>query len=192
MRSAEQSILIQAPPKQVFDVLSDYDSYQEWMPNLVRSRAFAEEGDIIVYVECVLNYKGKEYSFVLEFTSDGQRIIRYRQIKVEGIKDISGEWALSETPEGVLVTGSVYVSMGLSIPKILVRRICRRLLREVLEAAKDRAMLHATPEEVLLNWEDGDEEKVRKLCRVIRQGDGVIHVWLLGKQYELRPVDREA
>ncbi len=98
LRNVEATRRPDASRDLLFDVLTDYDRYREWLPGIEHSRVLAHEGDIVV-----AEFKAAHYGperVPLEFIHSPPFSIRYNQIEHYGKPDIAGRWELSDPAEG--------------------------------------------------------------------------------------------
>jgi Polyketide cyclase / dehydrase and lipid transport len=107
LRRVEASAYIKVPRRLAFAVLAAYESYRDWMPDVLESRVLAAEGDISV-VELV----APEFSrgkFIVEFVVSPDDWLMYRQVDRYRQDGVSGRWDLDEADggESVVVRGSV-------------------------------------------------------------------------------------
>ena len=63
----------------LYEVLTDYDSYSEWMPLITRSKLLAREGDLAI-AEFEMQRPAKE-SFVVECIHTKNRLVLWRPIR---------------------------------------------------------------------------------------------------------------
>lgn len=83
---------------EMFGVLSDYDGYAEWAPDVVRSSVLVREGDVVV-AEFLSPYLiGDKY--VLEFVHSRPSSITYRQVDQYGSRGLQGSWQITAGGDG--------------------------------------------------------------------------------------------
>jgi hypothetical protein len=112
---AMRQILVQATKEQIFKLLTDYERYAQWAPDVAEAVVLAREGDVAVAEFDTPYWMRGRYQ--LEFVHVEPCAIMYRQ---QGQYDISwgrrlglhGSWRLSEPPQGagVLVTAEMTVT----------------------------------------------------------------------------------
>jgi hypothetical protein len=156
-------------------MLTAYDQYQDWLPEVTHSRVLAREGDIAV-VELVspLLVEGNLVLEVVHTPPDAaifSQADRYRQ------RGISGGWQL-RSDDSDQSPDSVVLSIEVEIPASIVNPAPRQRARAALNAAL--ATLHARSASLA----PGANEERRKILEVVRQAGG-LQVWLQGETYSL-------
>jgi ribosome-associated toxin RatA of RatAB toxin-antitoxin module len=100
------SRVIPAKMEAVFAVLSDYQSYPDWTPDVVAATVLAREGDIVV-AEFLSPFL-IEKKYVLEFLHSRPTSIVYKQVDQFGARGVRGAWQLEEAAGGgTTVTGTM-------------------------------------------------------------------------------------
>jgi hypothetical protein len=158
-------------------MLTAYDQYQDWLPEVTHSRVLAREGDIAV-VELVSPLL-MEGSLVLEVVHTPPEAAIFSQADRYRRRGISGGWQLrsdgnSQSP------GSVVLSIEVEIPANFVNPGPRQRARAAINAAL--ATLHARSASLA----PGISDERRKILEVVRQADG-LQVWLRGETFTLSP-----
>ena len=133
---AMRQIQVQATKEQIFELLTDYERYVHWTPDVVEAAVLAREGDVAV-AEFYTPYwmRGR---YQLEFVHVKPCAIMYRQ---QGQYETSwgrrlgmhGSWRLSEPPQGpgVLVTAEMTVTAA-PWCALTYRRLADQVLRRRL------------------------------------------------------------
>lgn len=142
MAEVSQSIEIKATPKQCYKVITDYESYPEFLDQLSEVEVSKKRGntaevtykiDVIKTISYTLKMKGKPDSH-LEWTF----------VKGDVMKDNHGYWELEEIKKGVtLATYNIDVRFGLLVPKSITKTLVGKSLPEMLKAFKKRIEKHA-------------------------------------------------
>ena len=102
-----ESRQIHATPEELFAVLTDYDRYAEWSPDVVASAVLVREGDVVVAeFQSPFLMDGK---YILEFVHSRPSSITYRQVDQHDSRGLQGTWMLSASPGSAetLVTGQM-------------------------------------------------------------------------------------
>jgi coenzyme Q-binding protein COQ10 len=137
MASATRSIVINAPPERVFDVIADYEHYPEFLPEVKSIRTSARQGsqvDIHYEVDVM-----KRIKYTLRMTEDRPKGLKWTFVEGEVMKDNTGGWVLEAQPDGK--TKAIYtvdVALGMLVPKALVTAMVESSLPKMLEAFKKR------------------------------------------------------
>ena len=143
--------VVDAPPEQVWEVISDYDSQSEWMPDLKEeSRVLErEDGDEICLSANDFPWPLADRTYKLRY--------RYEQETVDGVErfvatwsyvdgsgnidDIDGYWLVQPfdgDDERTLVRQQTIVDLGVSVPGFLMKRGSRNKLPNIIEALRER------------------------------------------------------
>jgi coenzyme Q-binding protein COQ10 len=137
MASAIRSIVINATPERVFDVIADYAHYPEFLPEVKSISTSGREGnqvDIHYEVDVM-----KRIHYTLRMTEDRPRGLSWTFVKGEVMKDNTGGWVLEATPDGkTKATYTVDVAVGLLVPRALVTKMVESSLPKMLESFKKR------------------------------------------------------
>lgn len=92
---------IRATPEELFAVLTDYEKYPDWSPDVVAAAVLVREGDIVVAeFQSPFLMDGK---YILEFVHTRPSSIAYRQVDQHDSRGLQGTWKLSASANGVTV-----------------------------------------------------------------------------------------
>jgi coenzyme Q-binding protein COQ10 len=137
MASATRSIVIDAPPERVFDVIADYQRYPEFLSEVKSIRTSDRIGnqvDIHYEVDVV-----KRIHYTLRMVEERPRALRWTFVKGEVMKDNRGSWTLEPTPDGkTRATYTLDVAVGLLVPRPLLAALVDSSLPKMLESFKKR------------------------------------------------------
>ncbi len=138
MAGATRSIVIDAPPDRVFDVIIDYDRYAEFLPEVKEAKAANRRGnevDVHYGIDLV-----KRIHYTLHHVEDRPRAVRWTFVKGELMRDNHGSWTLEPTPEGKThATYTIEVGVGPLVPRSIVNALVAQSLPKLLEAFKKRS-----------------------------------------------------
>jgi uncharacterized membrane protein len=142
MEHAEGTIVIDAPPDDVVDVIEDYESYPEWAE--VRRVDIRERGEggraTEVAFEVDVPVLGKA-SYTLRYRyAPGGTAISWDSIEAHGaVREIRGEYLLDELePDTTTVTYRLAVELGPLVPGFLRTEGAKRVIENALERLKRR------------------------------------------------------
>jgi coenzyme Q-binding protein COQ10 len=137
MPGATRSIVINAPVEKCFAVISDYERYPEFLPEVKRittkNRRGAEvdvhyEADVVKTIKYAVHMKEEKPSRVSWTFIDG-----------EFMKDNRGGWVLEAAGAGqTKATYNIAVEVGLLVPKTVVNVLVDTQLPRLLENFKKR------------------------------------------------------
>ena len=154
-----------------YEILTDYDSYQEWMPGVTQGALLAKEGELAI---ASLDFgSGSEKHVSLECIHTTNRGVLSRAIEGETLVK-SFDWAIEPSGAGCRVTVVVEapvhlgVSAGAALPSP----------KKILDGLASYASSYADPGAVA----DGDT-----LIEIIETERGLA-CWFNGRQYEMKPV----
>src|SRR5271163_2436456 len=137
MASATRSIIINAPPERVFDVVADDEKYPEVRSEVKSIRTSNRKGnqvDIHYEVDVM-----KRIRYTLRMTEDRPRGLSWTFVEGEVMKDNKGGWVLEPTEDGkTKATYSVEVALGLLVPRPLVTAMVESSLPKMLESFRKR------------------------------------------------------
>ena len=180
LRKVEASAYIRAPNRLVYAVLTEYDAYRDWSPDITDSRVFACEGEISI-VELISPplTKGK---LILEFVESPDSWLFFNQVDRLREDGLAGRWDLepADDGDGVVVKGTLSLKGGLL--GFGVRRRLRAVLERTLAALTTRCavLVAAAPA--------GEVGERRKILEITRTAAG-FELTLDGERFSLGPVD---
>jgi len=141
MAGATRSVVIDAPPERVFDVIVDYDHYAEFLPEVKEAKSSGRRGnevDVHYGIDLV-----KRIHYTLHMVEDRPRSVRWTFVKGEVMRDNRGSWTLEPTTEGkTRATYTIEVGVGPLVPRAIVNALVDQSLPKMLEAFKKRAEKH--------------------------------------------------
>lgn len=159
----------------LYDVLTDYDGYAEWLPRVAQSKMLAREGDLsLAEFEVSLPPKKR---FVIECVHTRNKMVLWRTIGEE-IPVWQVEWTIAgageNSAEVTLVVSGRFQRNSL-LPKY------RRFLnpKQCLKALHAQVSVYMP--ELSVTDEDGE-----KILELVETENGVI-CWIRGKKYVLKP-----
>ena len=134
-RAAEASAYLRAPLELVYPILTNYDLYSSWVPDITSSRLLAREGDLaIAEFVCPRYGRGK---FLLELIETPATAISYSRIDHHRV-EMTGGWRLEETQSGDRVVAHADLRLDGRPHEIFLRRAMRDVLERTLEGLTER------------------------------------------------------
>lgn len=139
MAGASRSIVVNAPPEKVFDIVTTYDRYPEWLPEVKKIHTSERKGnEVKVHYELDLKLKTIRYTILAR--EERPRRMSWSFVDGEVMKDNKGSWVMEQEGEGrTKVTYSVEVALGPLVPKAILNTLVDQSLPKMLEAVKRRA-----------------------------------------------------
>ncbi len=138
MAGATRTIVINAPPEKVFDVIANFDRYGEFLPEVKRVWTSERKGNE-VKVHYEVNVV-KTIRYTLHFKEERPKRLSWSFVEGEVMKDNKGSWVLEPEGEGrTRATYSVEMALGALVPKAIINGLVDQSLPKMLEAFKRRA-----------------------------------------------------
>jgi carbon monoxide dehydrogenase subunit G len=139
----EGQIYIAAPPKKVWEVITDYNNHKNFVPNVIDSGIISDNG-----TEKVMFEKGKTRMFIfqkevyIKMKVWGENLTRLFFQQITGdFKVYHGEWLLVDYPKGAgtFLTYKAEVKPDFYAPQFAVRKVQSRDCPLMLSAMKKQA-----------------------------------------------------
>ena len=133
--AAKSKIVFEATPQDVFAVLTDFESYPEFIPE-IGSATIEEEGVGYTVVSFTL-HAGKTIHYTLRFEPKPYDSIRWSYVRGD-LRSNTGSWTL--TPKGDTTVGhyEVAIDLGRMVPKFLMSAAAGVGLPNILKRFKNR------------------------------------------------------
>jgi ribosome-associated toxin RatA of RatAB toxin-antitoxin module len=141
----EGQIYIAAPPKKVWEVITDYNNHKNFVPNVIDSGLISDNG-----TEKVMFEKGKSRMFIfskevyIKMTVWGEHLTRLCFQQITGdFKVYQGEWLLVDYPQGAgtFLTYKAEVKPDFYAPPFAVRNVQNHDCPLMMLAMKKQAEL---------------------------------------------------
>ena len=137
MAGAQRTIIFNATVEKCWAVISDYERYPEFLPEVKKIRTMNRRGnevDVQYEAEVV-----KVIKYTVHMKEEGPRKVSWSFIDGEFMKDNKGGWVLEEAGEGkTRATYSIAVEVGMLVPKTIVNALVDTQLPKLLENFKKR------------------------------------------------------
>lgn len=133
----EQEVLIAAPIERVFQVVTDYERYPQFLPEMKDAKVLSSSGtDTIVHFELEILMR---IGYTLRLTHEAPRRVTWRLEEAKMLAENNGGWEL--TPEGSNTRARYFIELKLRglIPKSVSTRLAETTLPQTLERFKRRA-----------------------------------------------------
>ncbi len=138
MAGATRSIVINAPPEKLFDVITDYDKYGEFLTEVKKVSTSDRKGNEVKVHYEVDVIKTIRYTILVK--EERPRRMSWTFVEGEVMKDNQGSWVLEPEGEGrTKATYTVDMALGALVPKAIVNKLTETSLPKMLEAFKRRA-----------------------------------------------------
>ncbi|MBZ4333344.1 SRPBCC family protein [Corallococcus interemptor] len=138
MAGATRTITINAPVEKVFDVITNYDRYGEFLPEVKKISTSQRQGNTVqVHYEVDVV---KRIRYTIRVTEERPKRMSWTFVEGEVMKDNKGSWTLEPEGEGkTRATYNVEMALGALIPKAIINTLTETQLPKMLEAFKRRA-----------------------------------------------------
>lgn len=139
MAGASQSIIINATPKKVFGVVSDFESYPEYLPETRGVTVEARKGTTAV-VSFTINVI-KTIQYTLKFKLEAPKRLSWVLVRADLFKTNKGSWVLEPLDGGksTKATYSIEVDFGLLVPGAITKMLVGSNLPKMMARIKERA-----------------------------------------------------
>jgi len=139
----ESSLVIDAPPGEVLDVIADFDAYPEWAAEVKAIRVLAEEGDGWAdQVEFTLDAGAIKDTYVLDYewdvVEDGTGIVSWSLVSAHVLKAMDGSYTLAAQGAGTKVTYRLCVDVKIPMIGLLKRKAEKVIVDTALKELKKR------------------------------------------------------
>lgn len=137
MSHATASIEIKAPIQNVFDVISDFEAYPEFLPE-TRKVTVEKKSGKHVEVTFTINVI-KKITYTLDIKLDPHHGLSWKLVKGEMMKKNSGQWKLTEVKKGL--TKAIYeidMDFGGMVPKAITNKLVGTNLPGMMKQFRDR------------------------------------------------------
>lgn len=139
----ESSIVINAAPGDVLDVIADFDAYPEWASEVKAISILTEDGDGWAdQVEFVLDAGAVKDTYVLEYdwdiVQDGTGVVSWSLVSASVLKAMNGSYTLSGTESETSVTYRLAVDVKIPMIGMLKRKAEQMIVKSALTELKKR------------------------------------------------------
>ena len=140
----ESSIVIDAPPGEVLDVIADFEAYPEWAGEVKQVAILAEEGDGWAdQVEFTLDAGATKDTYVLDYEwdidEDGTGVLSWTLVRASVLKAMNGSYTLEQAGAGTKVTYRLTVDVKVPMIGLLKRKAEKVIVDTALKELKKRA-----------------------------------------------------
>src|SRR6476661_2307556 len=134
-----QSIVVDAPPSDVMEVIADFPSYPQWGA-AAKTVEVVEEGEDgrAKQVHFVLDAGAVKDDYVLEYTWDGDKKVSWTLVKGQMQKRNDGSYTLKEKDGGTEVTYTITIDLSIPMLGMIKRKAEKVILDTALKELKKR------------------------------------------------------
>ena len=139
----ESSIVVDAAPGAVLDVIADFDSYPEWAGEVKKVAVLSEDGDGWAdQVEFTLDAGAIKDTYVLDYDwdvhEDGTGVASWSLVSAQVLKAMNGSYTLTHEAAGTRVTYRLAVDVKIPMLGMLKRKAEKVIIDTALKALKKR------------------------------------------------------
>jgi ribosome-associated toxin RatA of RatAB toxin-antitoxin module len=137
MPGASRTITINAPIEKVFEVITDYDRYPEFLTEVKKTKQVDRKGnEVSIQYEVDLM---KTIKYTVRMREEKPTKLTWSFVEGEWMKDNKGSWLLeSQGPGQTKATYTVEVALGPLVPKAVVNTLVDSSLPKMLDSFKKR------------------------------------------------------
>jgi ribosome-associated toxin RatA of RatAB toxin-antitoxin module len=137
MPGATRTIIFNAPMEKCFSVISDYERYPEFLPEVRKIRtANRRNNEVDVHYEAEIV---KVIKYAVHLKEEKPTKVSWTFIDGEFMKDNKGGWVLEAAGEGkTKATYTIEVEVGMLVPKSVINVLVDSQLPKLLENFKKR------------------------------------------------------
>jgi ribosome-associated toxin RatA of RatAB toxin-antitoxin module len=133
------SILINADPASVMDVIADFDSYPAWAKGVKSATVLTEYDDGRAgEVEFVLEAAPIKDEYTLTYDWDGDAQVSWSLVEAKMLKSMEGAYVLEPTADGTQVTYQLAVDLTIPMIGMLKRKGEKVIIDTALKGLKQR------------------------------------------------------
>lgn len=137
MPGASTSIVMDVPPKVIYDVVTDFERYPQFLPD-VKKASIVKKGKGLQADFEISVIKTIHYS--LAFSLHPAKKVAWTFVKGDLFKDNRGEWLFEELKKNqTKVTYNIEVDFGLFVPSMITNKLVGHNLPTMMKRFKDRA-----------------------------------------------------
>ncbi|HEX5036847.1 MAG TPA: SRPBCC family protein [bacterium] len=137
MPGASTSVVMEVPAKVIYEVVSDFESYPDFLPDVKRTSITKKGKGVQAEFEISVI---KTIRYTLDFSLVPNKKVSWTFVKGDVFKDNTGEWIFEEVKKGqTKVTYSVDVDFGLFVPSLITKKLVGSNLPTMMKRFKERA-----------------------------------------------------
>ncbi|MFO0597580.1 MAG: SRPBCC family protein [Myxococcaceae bacterium] len=138
MPGAQRTVTFNAPVEKCWAVISDYERYPEFLPEVKKIRTVNRRG-AEVDVQYEVDLRVKVIKYTVHMKEEAPKKLSWSFIDGEFMKDNKGGWQLEDAGNGTTkATYSVEVEVGMLVPKAILTGLVDSQLPSTLENFKKR------------------------------------------------------
>lgn len=138
MAAEEKGIDVDVPIERMFEVVTDYESYPEFLPDVRKAVVASRKGNIVEVTFEIEVIKRIRYTLRMEETAPTE--LSWTLVKGDFMKVNAGGWRLESLgDEKTRATYAIELKLGAMVPSSITTKLAARNLPDTLERFKRRA-----------------------------------------------------
>jgi len=140
MAQASRSVTVNVPPEKLFDVITDYEKYPEFLPEVKKVKLEGGQG-AIKEVTYQVDIKAKVFTYTLKHTAERPTKLSWTMVKGEMMKGNDGAWTLKPGAQPGTTDATYAIDLKLSslVPGFIEKALAEQSLPGLLANFKARA-----------------------------------------------------
>jgi len=138
MPGASISVTINVPCKVLYEVVTDFENYPEFLSETRRVeviRKTAKSAQVDFEIRII-----KKIHYTLDYKLTPNKKVVWTFVEGDSFRDCHGSWTMKEKKKGITeATYNVDVSFGLFVPKKITEMLVGKNLPNLMQSFKDRA-----------------------------------------------------
>ena len=139
----ESTIVINAAPGKVLDVIADFEAYPKWAAQVKRTSVLSEEGDGWAdRVEFTLDAGMVQDTYTLDYEWDiadsGTGVVSWTLVQATVLRSMDGSYTLAADKNGTKVTYRLAVDLTIPVLGLLKRKAEKAIVDTALKELKKR------------------------------------------------------
>jgi len=130
--------LFQVPSEALYRVITDFDNYKTFLPEVVGSEVLSSKDGKVFRVRFEIDLM-KRFSYELEFTLHPMKEVHWRLVESDFFKTNQGRWVLEAQPEATKVQYELEVGFGFLVPGWITKKLTESNLPTMFDKFEKRA-----------------------------------------------------
>jgi coenzyme Q-binding protein COQ10 len=134
---ASLSVVVNVTPEQFFAVLTDYQRYVEFLPEVKKISVAGTPPDALVSYQ--IDIKATNINYTVQMKAEAPKKLSWVMTKGEMMKDNRGSWTVAPDPAGSKATYDIDLKLGMLVPSFIEKMLAETSLPSMLQNFKARA-----------------------------------------------------
>ena len=184
-------INVEAPSQHVFNILTDFPGYKNWVPGCEKCTITSQTGTVTNADIIVSSMKRIEMG--LRFEASPPQALSFRMTKGKDMKAYSGTYRLMPAADGkgTVVIAELEIDAGFMVPKFMVDKISRKMIDDTGVALRKHAATLHVPASIAATQVKKEAAaparlvRAKRILRVTKTSDGY-RIWLRGETFTVK------